>query len=86
MEDIRIIKTILHIDLNSDSSSINGLYTPLQYASKKGNIELVRILTNAKANVNPLLKKGWCSTSSLQFAVTTKKGARKSFSHYESKN
>lgn len=54
-EDIKIVKTLIGYGLTPDEQVIEAdfdLYTPLQYASLQGNLELAHILVEAGANVN----------------------------------
>jgi Ankyrin repeats (many copies) len=54
-EDIRIVKTLINTSLSPDGPVIKEsyvFYTPLQYASFRGNLELAHILIEAGANVN----------------------------------
>jgi hypothetical protein len=54
-EDIKIVKTLIDYGLTPDEQVIEAdsdLYTPLQYASLQGNLELAHILVEAGANVN----------------------------------
>lgn len=51
-ENMMAIKTILRTGLNPNSSRTKMCLTPLQHASKTGNLELARLLLDAGAKVN----------------------------------
>jgi ankyrin repeat protein len=52
IENLKLVKTILDTGLNPNSSRANDMFTPLQRASRCGNVELSRMLLDAGADVN----------------------------------
>lgn len=74
-QNLSAIKIIFHVRLDIDRSKVSDYYfTPLEYALRMENIELVRVLLSAGAQVNATFSTRTCGIKTpLQLAISTGK-------------